>query len=457
MAHLYNAELEQKLLICALETRSETVRAMVLAETEEDTYGSEYGQLVRKRMNALLRAGKSFGTARDFASDAAISSSKGAVAFLQATPEKRRAAGKFSKKRVADLIQKLKTYEQVRAIYGIQAEVNTLAEGNVSDEEIDQIRSAWERGLNELHGGYEKQTLVHFGNRSTLQEARREYEELMTYNPAQFVSSGMDGLDKHLHGFERGNLVTVSAPRGGGKSAFAMQMAINQYLKSNHNVCYVSIEMTKREFLRRVVSNISQVPHDKVRVTKYMTKEERKATEVAFQQWQKHGSNNNCGFTLWPVKDPKFTPQKVEATTAPLMYDVIVIDYITLMHAQSHQSTWQMQMEYSRYLAMMAKKLNCVIVLLSQLSEDERVKYGKAIEENTDYWMWWPYGPEEEASGNVELRLAKARHVRPTRLPARFMLDIMRIETAVAQTTQKGGRSTGAVSADSEIWTNSGG
>jgi len=459
MAHLYNTELEQKILICALETRSETIRAMVLAETDEDTYGSEYGQLIRRRMNVLLRAGKSFGTARDFASDAAISSSKGAVAFLQATPERRRAAGKFDKKRVADLIQKLKTYEQVRAIYSIQQEVNTLAEGNVSEEEIEQIRAAWEKGLGELHGGYEKQTLVHFGSRSSGMEAKREYDDLMTYSPAQFVSTGLKGLDDHIHGFERGNLVTISAPPAGGKSTLAMQMSINQYLKANHNVCYVSIEMTKREFLRRVMSNISRVPHDKVRVTKYLNAEERKETERAFQKWQKHGSNNECCYTIWPVKDPIFTPQKVEATTAPLMYDSIIVDYITLMHTRNNQSTWQMQMEYSRYLAMLAKRLNCVVILLSQLSEDEKVKYGRAIQENTDYWIWWPYGPEEEESGNVEIRLAKARHGRPRRFSAKFKLDIMRIEVSSAQggqgVQQGKKRETGAMSANSEGWTNS--
>jgi len=457
MAHLYSAELEQKLIVCALETRSPRVRALILAETDEDTFGSEYGVLARKRMNVLLQAGKSFGTALDFAEDAAISSSKGAVAFIKATPEKRSAAGKFNKDRVVQLVDQLKRYQQVRSVYSIQQVVNDIAAGNVGEEEIERVRHAWEKGLSDLQGVSGKQTLTHFGSRRSDEEAKQEFLDLMEYQPGQFVSTGLAGLDAHLHGFERGNLVTISAPRAGGKSTLGMVMSINQYLKSNHNVCYVSIEMSKREFLRRVVSNISKVPHDKVRVTKYMTREERAAAGVAFKKWQEHGRINNSCYTIWPVKDAFFTPQKVEVLLAPFMYDVIVVDYITLMHAKG-KDTWQMQMEYSRYLSMMAKKLGCVIILLSQLSDDERVKYGKSIEENTDYWIWWRYGDEEEQTGNVELRLAKARHTRTARIPAQFMLDVMNIETASPaerdQRSRGGKGSSGRISESSGIWTN---
>jgi len=460
MAHLYSAELEQKLIVCALETRSPRIRAMILAETDEDTFGWKYGILARKRMNVLLQAGKSFGTALDFAEDVAISSSKGAVTFIKATPEERAAAGKFGKERVVQIIEQVKRYQQVRTVHSIQQVVNSIAEGNVGEEEIESVRHAWERGLSDLQGVSGKQTLAHFGSRRSDEEAKQEFLDLMEYTPNQFVSSGLEGLDAHLHGFERGNLVTISAPRGGGKSTLGMVMSINQYLKSNHNVCYVSIEMSKREFLRRVVSNISTVPHDKVRVTKYMTKDERKTAGVAFKKWQEHGSVNSCCYTLWPVKDAFFTPQKIDVLLAPLMYDVIIIDYITLMHAQG-KDTWQMQMEYSRYLSMMAKKLNVVIILLSQLSDDERVKYGKSVEENTDYWLWWRYGEEEEQTGNVELRLAKARHTRVARIPARFMLDVMNITTAApgsvgnqGTTSGSGNGSGGRISASSGVWTN---
>ena len=133
------------------------------------------------------------------------------------------------------------------------------------------------------------------------------------------------------------------------------------------------------------------------------------------------------------------------------MYDVVIIDYITLFDSKG-MDTWKMQMEYSRYLSLVAKRLNCVIVLLSQLSDDERIKYGRAILENTDYWLWWPYGEEEEETGNVELRLAKARHGRRARIQAKFMLDIMSIETAtVAMKNTNAGR---ALKADSKVWSN---
>jgi len=451
MAKLYSNKIEQMLLVCALETRSPRIRSSILTNTDEEDYGSEYGKLGRKRMNTLLSAGKSLGTAIDFAEDAAISSSKGAMAFFQTTEKRRKEAGKFNLTRVEQLINQLKTYRQVRTIYRVQHDVNSITEGNVEELDIEKVRNAWEGGLSGLQGTFDKQPLLHFGNRQSDDEAKRVFQDLMEYKPTQFVSTGLEALDKHLHGFERGNLVTVSAPSSGGKSTMATVMSINQYMKSNHNVCYVSLEMKENELLRRIVSNISRIPHDSIRFSKYLTKEERKITGKAFSKWHSHGKNNECCYTIWNPNDTSFTPQKVETSLAPLMYDVVIIDYITLFDSKG-MDTWKMQMEYSRYLSLVAKRLNCVIVLLSQLSDDERIKYGRAILENTDYWLWWPYGEEEEETGNVELRLAKARHGRRARIQAKFMLDIMSIETAtVAMKNTNAGR---ALKADSKVWSN---
>ena len=124
--------------------------------------------------------------------------------------------------------------------------------------------------------------------------------------------------------------------------------------------------------------------------------------------------------------------------------------------------TWKMQLEYSRYLKLMAKRLNCVIILITQLNDDERVKYGQGIEENADYWIWWPWRDDQEKeTGDVVLRLAKARHAKPGRVDAKFTLDVMRINAigwstvaTVDANKEDGGKKESVAAVSSRLFSN---
>ncbi len=453
MARTSNPQVEQRLLICALETRSPKIRAEILSNTTEEDYSSEDGSAVRARMNVLLGMGKSLGSAVDFSEDPALSES--AQAFVKSTPSRRKKAGQFSMDRVKDLVHTLKMYRSIRLIYEMQSDVSDLAIGEVNEEGIEEIGSCMEKTLVGIREGFDKQPLSHLGKRQDDEVAKKMLRKMLKFEEGQFVSTGLPGIDKHLYGWERGNLVTLSGPRGGGKSTMAMVMAINQYLKANLNVCFVSMEMSEKDLWRRVTSNISRVPHDTIRYTKYMTESQRRVTGKAFKQFHRHGRDSNCTFTVWDVKDSYFTPQKLESALAPFMYDVIFIDYLTLF-SRGRQDLWEAQLEYSRYLKGTAKRLNCVPVVLTQLSDEERVKYGKGIEENTDYWMWWKWGEEEEETGKTDLRMDKARHAAKKRFPALFMFDIMQIDTTIGSsaTSDAAPKAEGVVNAD--VFSNAG-
>lgn len=449
---LVSATIEQMLLMCILQTRNPLVRSYILSETTAEDYGTTYGKEIRKRMDVLLSLGKNLGGAAEFAEDPALS--KPAAEFIKGTAKKRVKSGKVTKDRATSLVDRLRFYRNMRTLHTSIKQVNDLAVGNVDEAQMEKMTDVMEKTLVQVRAGFEKQPLTHMGKKQTDAEARKILEDLTTFVPGQFVSTGLPGLDRLIYGYERGNLVTYSATRGGGKSTMAMVSALNQYMLTNHNVCYVSMEMTKKEFWRRTLANLSQVPHDTIRYPKYMSAAQRKQVGKAWKKFHKHGHRDNCTFSLWNPNDSRFTPQKMEAALAPFMYDVIVVDYITLFYTAG-MKLWDMQLEYSRFLKQMAMRLNCVVVVLTQLNEEERVKYGKSIEENTDYWMWWRYGDEEKETGDVELKLAKARHTASQRLMAKFLFDIMRIETQdyMAGSTDERGASGKPIGADSDIFT----
>ena len=430
MAKPTNPQVEQQLLMCALQARSPRIRGEILSETSVEDYGTEEGVLVRKRINTLFDGGKKLGDATTFSADPALT--KAASAWIRGTAGMRTTAAAFRMEDVRRNIQTLKMHRNVRQLYQAQQEINDIAGGELDEEGIERIGSIMEGALVGIREGFDRQPLLHLGRRQSNEEARIILDKILTFDPKSFISTGQRGLDEHLYGWEKGNLVTISAPRGGGKSTMAMVMAINQFLDANLNVCFVSMEMTKEEVFKRVLSNISGVEHGTVRYSKGMTEEERANVTKAFQRFHRHGHNSDCSFTIWDVKDPFFTPMKMEASLAPFMYDVIYVDYLTLFHA-NNMDTWKMQLEYSRYLKSMAKRLNCVIVVITQLSEEERVKYGKGIEENTDYWGWWRWREDEEQeSGRGEFRLDKARHAARRRIPMEFFLNVMNITTSLS-------------------------
>jgi len=430
MARTTNPHVEQKLLICALQTRSPRIRAKILSDTSVEDYGSDEGIAIRKRINALYSLGRALGDAQTFSEDPALTPNE--KAWIGATAAMRQEATEFSKDTVQQLIYALKMTKNIRQVYAAQRDINELAAGEIDEKGLAEIGSIMERTIVGIQEGFDQQPLLHLGGRQPTEEAQKLLDKVLAYDPKSFVSTGQQGLDDHLYGWEKGNLVTISAPRGGGKSTMAMVMAINQYLESNLNVCFVSMEMTKEEVFKRILSNISQVPHGTIRYSKSLRDEERRKVTEAFQRFHKHGHANNCSLTIWDVKDPFFTPTKLETSLAPFMYDVIFVDYLTLFYADN-MDTWRMQLEYSRYLKSLAKRMNCVIVVLTQLSDEERVKYGKGIEENTDYWMWWKWREkEEQESGVGELRLDKARHAARRRIPMRFFLNVMNITTTLS-------------------------
>jgi replicative DNA helicase len=451
---LSSAVLDKMLLVCLLETKSTSIRSLILTETTPDDYGTPLGREVRQRIETLRARGKSPAKALDFSQDAALSS--GAQDFIRGTPRDRQAAADFPMERVKNLLDQFKLLRNRRLFSQAVVDIKNLSSGPVDEDRIEQMSDVLEKTLIQVRQSFSLQPIVHQGMRETDEGAARQLREVMTYSPWTFVSTGLEQLDLLMSGFERGNLVTLSATRGGCKSMTAMVMGVNQYYKANHSVVFVSMEMTRKEVLRRLYSNISGIQHDQIRRVKSISgnPELKARLAKAVSAFHRHGRENKCTFSIWDISDPFFTPMKMDATLAPMKYDVIIVDYLTLFNP-GRMDKWEMVLEYSRYLKSMAKRLNCVIIVLTQLNDEEKVKYGRGIEENTDYWIYWRWREDEEReTGLVELQMEKARHTKTQKIQAIYRPDIMQIRTlGDAEASAKAGASNDlAVTPESDFW-----
>lgn len=422
-----DANIERKLLLTVLQHEDDRVRNYILANCAPDDFGTEAGNEARTRMAVLLRAGKDFGDAAIFRGDPTLS--EGTVEFLKCSKPTRKKAAKLPLRSVKKMIQVVHDYRKIRTLYENAKVITELCTQQYTETTIQEAEVAMMDAVKALRETRGKK-VIHFGRNRTEDEAKQWLRGMMRKQENRFIPTGLPHLDQHMTGWRRGDLVVISAPRGGGKTALILQTMVSQF-RAGYNVGLASMEMDEEQLVERLIANVTDTKFSSVRKREYGDKEERKRI---WQQWkrfefdtaQKHGNF----FSPWELKAANYTPESLELDMGPFGYDIIYIDYLSLF-SSGRKETWQAQKEHGRYLKQLAGRMDpkCVIVLLTQLSKDERVKYGTGPEEDADYWMWWRYGNEEKETGRVELILDKARHTRTGVIPAKFDLAKMQIKT----------------------------
>lgn len=71
----------------------------------------------------------------------------------------------------------------------------------------------------------------------------------MPDEPVQFIKSGCEGIDNRMGGLQKGFLSLVSGLRGGSKSTWLSQVAL-QAVTDNHQVIFYSGELTSKNFMK---------------------------------------------------------------------------------------------------------------------------------------------------------------------------------------------------------------
>ena len=423
--HLRNLRLEQRVILALLDIKNPNLRRKIIATTEVDDFDTKEGREARKFINAQIKRGQVLQRARYTADTPALSESTSK--FIRATRRKRLQARNRDEKDALQDVQELKNYRRIRSAYKGLQQASGIIKGKAGHEELGSFCSILEKTLAEVRQEFDQQPMTHYGKGQTKKEANAMYKRLTESKKESYISTGMDALDQHIGGgFRKGELAILSAPRKGGKSAMAINMAINQYVDQHLNILYCSLEMPLDEIEERLAAKEGNLAYSKVMNPDSLSKGQKKKIKQVTRNMRTIGTKNGCRLSFWPIT-ANFTPTVLEAATQGMGYDMIWVDYLTLMHREKME-LWAMQLEYSKYFKQMALRQNCVMGLLTQLNENESVKYGTAVEENLNVWLKWPWGEEEAETGEVDVQLALCRRAPPTKFPSRFDLSKMTIQ-----------------------------
>lgn len=234
------------------------------------------------------------------------------------------------------------------------------------------------------------------------------------------LSTGFRDLDVALTGLNKSDLILVAARPGMGKTAFALNIALNAAKSSGKDVVVFQLEMSKDQLASRFLASEALLDSHKLKTGSLNQDDWIKIARATSVLAKTH---------LYVDDNPAITVAEIKAKCRRLGENLglIVIDYIQLMQSGGKRSENRVQevAEISRSLKIMAKELNVPVVCLSQLSRaaeqraDKRpmlsdLRESGAIEQDADIVMFIYrddyYDAESDEKNVAEIILAKNRH-----------------------------------------------
>ncbi len=217
------------------------------------------------------------------------------------------------------------------------------------------------------------------------------------------VSTGLSAIDRKITGLNKSDLILLAARPGMGKTALALNMALNVAKSARKTVAVFSLEMSREQLVTRILASEALVENNRLRTG--MLRE---------SDWDKI----------------------VDATAVLQGLDVRIDDNPLLSVADMNAKC--------RMLKIMAKELNVPVVCLSQLSranekrDDKRpmlsdLRESGAIEQDADIVMFLYrddyYNDDSEKHNIAECIIAKNRHGETGKVELRWMPEYTQFST----------------------------
>ncbi|MCL1846495.1 MAG: replicative DNA helicase [Coriobacteriia bacterium] len=183
-------------------------------------------------------------------------------------------------------------------------------------------------------------------------------------SPILGVPTGFSEVDKLLAGLRGGDLVVLAARPGIGKTALALNIAVNAASKGT-TIAFFSLEMPASQLTQRIMSSESSVDYQKMRTAQLNDADWKDIVRTCsvLSEYQ-FFIDDTPGLTITEMR------AKARRQLQRVEQGIIIVDYLQLMQAtgSNAQDRWVAVGDISRGLKILAKELDMPILALSQLS-----------------------------------------------------------------------------------------
>ena len=173
-------------------------------------------------------------------------------------------------------------------------------------------------------------------------------------------------FDKITTGLQGGEMIILAARPGMGKTALALNMAVNAALKTKKAVAIFNLEMSADMLINRMISSIVRLDAYKLQTGLMQTNDWKRYNEALSRLAETNiYIEDNAGVTASEIRAKCRRLAQSEAGLG-----LVVIDYLQLISSGNRRvESRQVEVsEISRSLKTMALELNVPVIALSQLS-----------------------------------------------------------------------------------------
>lgn len=238
------------------------------------------------------------------------------------------------------------------------------------------------------------------------------------------IRTGFYDFDAMTRGLQKRQVIILAARPGAGKSAFALNIALNAAINEKKSVAFFSLEMGAEEIAKRMFGCVGKIDGDVLKTGKFKNTDWKKWNEAMSElQDTKFYIDDSAGLT---VSEVRRKCRKLKNSDDGL--DLIVIDYLQLLSSSAKYAGQRVQevSEISRDIKKLAMELEVPVIALAQLSRSVEQRKGDdskpklsdlresgSIEQDADIVLFLHSEEYGKYDGNlnrkVELLVAKHR------------------------------------------------
>ena len=272
----------------------------------------------------------------------------------------------------ANLVKRYSIYREIRS-----ALLSSTEEMNQGNADIDSLTATL---FDQVERAMERAKTSQFKNmKDVTNEVFQEIVARMSGEGQNIaIPTGFSTLDQ-LVGLGKGDLVILAARPSMGKTAFALNIALNVAGKNHRDesekktVALFSLEMGADQLVSRMICSEGMLDSEKIKKGT-LDNDDMMKLETAV-----HFLNQKNIF----IEDSAFIKVNEVKAKCKLLknehgLDLIVIDYLQLLQGSKRTDNRQQEVsEISRSLKQMARELDCPVIALSQLSRSVESRHDK--------------------------------------------------------------------------------
>jgi replicative DNA helicase len=204
------------------------------------------------------------------------------------------------------------------------------------------------------------------------------------------LPTGLLKLDRCLQGgVHRGEMMTVAAETGGGKSILLVQAAVSAILE-NKPVLFFSLEMAGEDIYRRMAANLAGVP---IRdMEEYKDKHGHELPKISESFARLHSLPIEVIDHIHDISDIE---SEIARFSTENRADVVAVDYLQIVSIPNTDNRENAISEAARRLKTAAMKHKFALFTASQLNDEGRLRESRAIGMHSDQVVHIEHGKDK--------------------------------------------------------------